>query len=164
MAGVFDAQLNGELVTILDHPFNVSYGEIMLGLLESWIIPLLLNPNAAGSPVPLEELLETLIPCDSIEMAVGIDDPSNSTICEDILVRALSGLIRDQVSRLNFGEDALIMSGDFRPTTMEGNLNVGLLTEGHWRGVINNDIEFDGCFIGCLNPADCLSSSCVITP
>lgn len=164
VAGVFDAQLeqNGT-VSILEHPFSIGYGEVMLGLIETWIIPLVLNPNAAGMEVGLEELLGTLIPCDAIQRAVGVNDP-NSTICEDILVNALSGLIRDQVSRLNFDGDALMMSGDFKPTTVNGSLNVDQLTEGHWRGVINNDIEFNGCFVGCLNQATCVNSTCTITP
>jgi hypothetical protein len=165
VAGVFDAQLEGDgSVSILEHPFTVGYGEIMLGLIETWIIPLVLNPAAAGSEVGLEELLETLIPCDAIEGAVGIDDPADSTICEDILVVALSGLIRDQVSRLNFDGDALLMSGDFKPTMLQGSLNVDQLTEGRWRGLINNDVEFDGCFVGCRNQADCLNSTCTISP
>jgi len=165
VAGVFDAQLEGDgSVSILEHPFTVGYGEIMLGLIETWIIPLVLNPAAAGSEVGLEELLETLIPCDAIEEAVGIDDPADSTICEDILVVALSGLIRDQVSRLNFDGDALLMSGDFKPTMLQGSLNVDQLTEGRWRGLINNDVEFDGCFVGCRNQADCLNSTCTISP
>ena len=165
VAGVFDAQLERDgSVSILEHPFTVGYGEIMLGLLETWIIPLVLNPAAAGSEVGLEELLETLIPCDSIEEAVGVSDPANSSLCEDILVVALSGLIRDQVSRLNFSGDALLMSGDFKPTMLNGSLNVDQLTEGHWYGVINNDIEFNGCFVGCRNQADCINSTCMIAP
>lgn len=165
VAGVFDAQLeNDGTVSILEHPFTVGYGEIMLGLLETWIIPLVLNPGLAGSAVGIEELLETLIPCNAIEEAVGVDDPQNSTLCEDILVNALSGLIRDQVSRLNFSGDSLIMSGDFVPTMLNSSLNVDQLSEGHWYGVIDNNIEFNGCFVGCRNSADCINSTCMIAP
>jgi hypothetical protein len=163
VAGVFDAQLeaNGR-VTILEHPFSVGYGSIILGLLESWIIPLVLNPQSGGSEYGLEQLLGDFIPCDDIEEAIGLDP--GSELCDDILVSALSALLRDQVSRLNFEGDALKMTGEFLPTTLEGTLNVNLLTEGKWHGVINNDIEFDGCFVGCRTANDCVNTRCEILP
>jgi hypothetical protein len=47
---------------------------------------------------------------------------------------------------------------------LNGSLNVDQLTEGNWYGVINNDIEFNGCFVGCRTQADCINSTCMIAP
>jgi hypothetical protein len=161
VAGVFDAQLQTDgTVSILEHNFAISYGSIILGLMEAWIIPLALGDNS-GTPVRLEDLLEAYLPCEEISARVGL--PSDSTVCEDVLVNALGRLLRDQVSRLDFPEGAVIMSGKFVPLDENNDLSVDKLDQGEWLGVINNNIRFNGCFTACKG-MECSGPVCQIVP
>lgn len=163
VAGVFDAQVESDGgVSILEHPFTLGYGAIVLGLLETWIIPLALNPNGGGQEVGLEELLDTLLPCAEIQDAVGLDP--NSSLCRDILVVALAEIVRAQVERLNFSGDTLKMRGSFKPLDENNDLTVDRLDEGRWRGRINvgSGVEFDGCFTAC-RAMECATPVCSVT-
>lgn len=163
VAGVFDAQVESDGgVSILEHPFTLGYGAIVLGLLETWIIPLALNPNGGGQEVGLEELLDTLLPCAEIQDAVGLDP--NSSLCRDILVVALAEIVRAQVERLNFSGDTLKMRGSFKPLDENNDLTVDRLDEGRWRGRINvgSGVEFDGCFTAC-RAMECATPVCLVT-
>jgi len=134
----------------------------VLGLLETWIIPLALNPNGGGQEVGLEELLDTLLPCAEIQDAVGLDP--NSSLCRDILVVALAEIVRAQVERLNFSGDTLKMRGSFKPLDENNDLTVDRLDEGRWRGRINvgSGVEFDGCFTAC-RAMECATPVCSVT-
>jgi len=163
VAGVFDAQVESDGgVSILEHPFTLGYGAIVLGLLETWIIPLALNPNGGGQEVGLEELLDTLLPCAEIQDAVSLDP--NSSLCRDILVVALAEIVRAQVERLNFSGDTLKMRGSFKPLDENNDLTVDRLDEGRWRGRINvgSGVEFDGCFTAC-RAMECATPVCSVT-
>ena len=131
------------------------------GLMESWIIPIALG-DSSGSQVSLEDLLRTYIPCENINMALSL--PADSTTCEEVLVNVLSNLLRDQVNRLNFEEGALVMSGRFLPLDENNDLAVDKLDQGEWYGVINNRINFNGCFTACLGQEACSGPVCVVTP
>ena len=144
--GTFDAQVRGNYVEILEHNFAISYGSIILGLMESWIIPLALG-DMSGLAFPIDELLARYIPCEDINEAVGLQP--DSTICETVLVTAVSTLLRNQIIALDFEEGAVRMSGSFVPVDLDNNLSVEKLDQGQWFGVINNQIEFDGCFTAC---------------
>ncbi len=164
VAGVFDAQVeNNGTVSILEHPFTLGYGAIVMGLLETWIIPLALNPNGGGAEVGLEELLDTLLPCEDIQAAVGLD--RNSSLCHDILVVALAEIVRSQGERLNFTGDTLKMRGSFKPVDENNDLTVDKLNEGRWLGHINvgDGVDFNGCFTACRG-MECATPVCQITP
>ena len=57
------------------------------------------------------------------------------------------------MSRLDFPEGAVVMSGRFNPIDTDQNLGVDKLDQGEWTGIINNEIEFHGCFTACLDNA-----------
>ena len=122
----FDAQDQGSYVEILEHNFAISYGSIILGLMEAWIIPLALG-DMTGLPVPLEELLRTYIPCDRINESVGL--APDSMICDTVLVTAVSTLLRNQIIGLDFDEGAVKMSGRFVPVDLDSNRSVEKLDE-----------------------------------
>jgi hypothetical protein len=163
VAGLFDAQEQEDgSVAILDHNFAIAYGNIILGLLEAWIIPLAYGDNS-GNPITLEDFLRINLSdaCDSINMSLNL--PMDSTTCIDTLALAVSALVRDQVGQLNFEEDALVMSGSFIPLDTDNNLTVDKLDRGVWRGVINGGLSFDGCFTACRG-MECEGPVCEIAP
>ncbi len=159
IAGIFDAQVMGEKVEILPHSFEIRYGDIMLGIMETWILPIYYGTQ--GTPVTLLDFLQDTIPCDRINEAVGLDP--NSTLCRNILITTLSRVLEDQISRLNFNASDLTMTGSFTPADQSGDLSVDLLDEGQWNASLTNGFVFKGCFKGCLN-AECMDSSCEIAP
>jgi hypothetical protein len=144
--GTFDAKNQGTHVDILEHNFAISYGSIILGLMEAWIIPLALG-ESSGLPIPLEQLLRNYIPCDRINESVGL--PMDSMICDTVLVTAVSTILRNQISTLDFPEGAVKLSGRFVPVDLDNNLSVEKLDQGQWFGIINDRINFDGCFTAC---------------
>jgi hypothetical protein len=158
--GTFDAKNQGTHVDILEHNFAISYGSIILGLMEAWIIPLALG-DSSGLPVPLEQLLRTYIPCDRINESVGL--PMDSMICDTVLVTAVSTLLRNQISTLDFPEDAVKLSGRFVPVDLDNNLSVEKLDQGQWFGIINDRVNFDGCFTACQGMI-CNEPPCQIIP
>jgi hypothetical protein len=163
VAGLFDAQEQEDgSVAILEHNFAIAYGNIILGLLEAWIIPLAYGDNS-GNPITLEDFLRINLSdaCDSINMSLNL--PMDSTTCIDTLALAVSALVRDQVGQLNFEEDALVMSGSFIPLDTDNNLTVDKLDRGVWRGVINGGLSFDGCFTACRG-MECEGPVCEIAP
>ena len=158
--GTFDAQDQGSYVEILEHNFAISYGSIILGLMEAWIIPLALD-DMSGLSVPLEELLRTYIPCDRINESVGL--AADSMICDTVLVTAVSTLLRNQIIGLDFDEGAVKMSGRFVPVDLDSNRSVEKLDEGQWFGLINDRISFAGCFTACQGMI-CNEDPCQIMP
>ena len=164
VAGTFDAQEQEDnTVAILEHNFAIAYGNIILGLLEAWIIPLTYG-DSSGNPILLEDFLRINLmgPCDSINMSIEwLDDESE--ICINTLAVALSTLIRDQVGQLNFSEEALVMSGSFVPRDTDGDLSIDKLDNGVWRGVIDGNLEFSGCFTACRG-GECDGPLCQIAP
>ena len=162
VAGLFDAREQGNgIVEILEHNFAIAYGNIILGLLEAWIIPLAYGDNS-GNPLSLEDFLSINLvgACDAINESVGL--PDDSEICMNTLSTILSGLIRDQVSRLNFEEGALLMRGQFTPRDTDNDLSIDKLDNGQWTGVISGGLEFKGCFTACRG-GECDGPVCQIT-
>lgn len=164
VAGLFDAQERPDdnRVDILEHNFAIAYGNIILGLLEAWIIPLAYG-DGSGNAIQLQDFLRINLmgPCDSINMSLGL--PADSETCINTLAVALDALIRDQVGQLNFEEDALVMSGSFNPIDTNNDLSIDKLDDGRWRGVLDGGLTFEGCFTACRG-AECDGPVCQLTP
>lgn len=170
IAGVFESYLetredpetgDSNLYLVIEpHSLNFRYGIIILGVLEQWVIPAI-----AGQPGPmtLQDLLSTLLPCADINDFFG--DP-NSGLCEDILVGALSEIIYDQVSRLDFAPEAFQIRGTAIPLDEDGNLEIDRLTQGKWIGSLrigDQEFNFNGCFEACRGDEECPAPECEIT-
>jgi hypothetical protein len=161
VAGLFDAQEQADgTVKILEHNFAIAYGNIILGLLEAWIIPLAYGDNS-GNPIQLEDFLRINLsgPCDSINESLNL--PADSETCINTLAIALSALIRDQVGQLNFEEGALVMDGSFTPRDTNNDLSIDKLDLGRWHGVIDGNLHFEGCFTACRG-AECEGPVCQV--
>lgn len=161
VAGLFDAQeqMDGT-VAILEHNFAVAYGNIILGLLEAWIIPLAYG-DGSGNPIALRDFLEINLAgaCSSINDYFSL--PADSTTCINALAVVLSGVITEQVGRLNFNEDQLVMRGYFTPLDTDNDLSIDKLDNGQWIGVIDGGLEFRGCFNACRG-SECDGPDCQI--
>lgn len=163
VAGLFDAQEQSDgSVAILEHNFSVAYGNIILGLLEAWIIPLAYGDNS-GNPIELSDFLRINLrsTCDAINMRLNL--PADSSTCLDTLSTLLSGVIASQVSRLNFDGNELVMRGSFIPRDTDNDLSIDKLDNGQWIGVINGSLEFKGCFNACRG-GECDGPVCEILP
>ena len=160
VAGVFDSQLEMDgTVSILNHNFDVAYGSIILGLMEAWIIPMILG-DQTGSSYTLEDILDDFLPCDRINEAISLEP--DDTFCTDVLVNTLTELLRDQISRLNFEDGTLTMTGKFTPVDSDFDLVVDRLENGEWYGLIRGETEFNGCFVACRGNEECADSMCQI--
>ncbi len=163
VAGLFDAQeqMDGT-VAILEHNFSVAYGNIILGLLEAWIIPLAYGDNS-GNPVQLSDFLRINLAstCDAINSRLML--PADSETCLNTLAIILSGVIETQINRLNFDGDQLVMRGSFTPQDTNNDLAVDKLDNGQWVGVIDGNLEFKGCFTACRG-GECDGPLCEIIP
>lgn len=160
VAGVFDAQMEMDgSVSILNHNFAIAYGSIILGLMEAWIIPMVLG-DQTGASYTLEDILENSLPCDRINEALRFD--ANDPFCRDVLIDTLSEILREQISRLNFDEDTLVMSGKFIPVDSNSDLTVDRLDQGEWYGLLDGSTEFNGCFIACRGNEECPEANCQI--
>ncbi|MAD61285.1 MAG: hypothetical protein CMH49_07230 [Myxococcales bacterium] len=149
VAGLFDAQEQADgTVAILEHNFAIAYGNIILGLLEAWILPLAYG-DGSGTPIALKDFLEINLSgvCESINERFNL--PSDSDTCINALAIILSGVINEQVGRLNFTDDQLVMRGSFTPRDNDNDLSIDKLDNGQWIGVIDGNLEFRGCFTAC---------------
>jgi hypothetical protein len=150
------ASLNVTQIMIPEHSFTIRYGTILLAVAEQWIIPAILN--ATGQPaegeVTVQQLLEQLLPCESINNSIG----AGSTFCEDVLVAALSDLIVQQLGRLDLEVNQFTLSGFVEPADTDADLNIDRLNKGVWTGQIaftaDTTIPFRGCFSGCRKQYD----------
>ncbi|MFN3199878.1 MAG: carboxypeptidase-like regulatory domain-containing protein [Bradymonadia bacterium] len=148
IAGVFDAELNGAEMHIMPHSMTLKYGVIILGLAETWIIPAILNSQG---PITLEDLFNTLIPCEDVNDALSGNPQSG--LCEEVFVQALSELLVDQISRLEFDLDQFNLEGWVTPADTTGSLSIDSMPDGEWSGTVTiggNDLVFEGSFRGCL--------------
>ena len=161
VAGLFDAQEQTDgTVAILEHNFAIAYGNIILGLLEAWIIPLAYG-DGSGNPVALRDFLEQNLAgaCGAINDYFSL--PADSNTCINALAVVLSGVITEQVGRLNFNEDQLVMRGYFTPLDTDNDLSIDKLDNGQWIGVIDGGLEFKGCFNACRG-SECDGPACQI--
>ena len=155
--GVFDATVNKTTMTLAPHGLNFRYGVIILGIAEEWLIPAILG-NAGGDRVTFADLFATLLPCEDID-SITVDG-----FCEDVLVLALSDILYDLTSRLEFSPDQFRISGTAEALDEDGDLIVDKLDMGIWRGVLDfggTAIDFNGCFTGCRD-AECPPPDCMI--
>lgn len=169
IAGVFDSYLetredeatgDSNLYLVIEpHSLNFRYGIIILGLAEQWILPAIVGQPG---PLTLEDLLNTLLPCDRINDFFG--DP-NSGLCQDVLVAALSEILYDQIRRLDFAPEAFQLRGTAIPLDEDGNLEIDRLSQGKWIGSVHigdQDFNFNGCFEGCRGDEECPAPECEI--
>ncbi len=163
IAGGFDGQLVGLRMNIGEHALTLRYGLILLGLAQQWLIPAI---TGTDDEVTIGEVLATLIPCETINGALGEPD---SGLCEDILVGALSDILVEQLGLLTFdGDGAFTISGSVEPQDADGDLLVDTLAEGVWSAsvrIAGTPIAIDGCFAGCRPPngqQDCVPADCTI--
>ena len=150
------ASLEITQLIIPSHSFNAHYGTILLAVAEQWIIPAVLGAtsgNPVDGPVALDELLGQLLPCETINNAIG----AGSSFCENVLVAAISDLVVDQLSRLDINIAPFTVSGTVNPKDTNADLNIDRLDDGVWTGVIDfggNMVPFRGCFSGCKKEFD----------
>ncbi len=163
VAGPFDGQIEGVRMNISEHSMTLHYGSILLGLATQWLIPAI---TGTDGPVTVEEVLDTLIPCEPINDAVG--DP-DSGLCEDVLVAALSDILIEQIGNLTFdGDGAFRLNGSMEPQDADGDLVVDTLALGVWTANISfggSPTVIDGCFTGCRPGGDgtpCTPAPCTI--
>ena len=64
VSAIFDGELVGSNLEILDHNLQINLGLILLGIAEYWILPEIVNLQA---PVSIEEVLAELSPCQRID-------------------------------------------------------------------------------------------------
>lgn len=155
--GVFDATVDRTTVNIAPHGLNFRYGVIILGIAEEWIIPAILG-NANMGRVTFAELFASLLPCEDI------DDITADGFCEDVLVLALSDILFDLTSRLEFSPDQFRIEGTATAVDEDGDLVVDKLDEGVWAGTLTfgeTVIDFNGCFTGCRD-AECPPPECMV--
>ena len=156
IAGVFDAQVEGDHVNILEHSFEIRYGDILLGLLENWILP---SYYGSTDPITLQDFLRDTEVCARINEGVGLSP--DSTICDTLIINALTRVLEAQISNLNFSASDLMMTGSFEPGDLNGDQTVDQLKNGQWSGNWRNQFVFKGCFSACLNQ-ECAESDCQI--
>ena len=151
--GEFTARLVGDELEIHEHTLEIRYALILLGLLEQWVIPAAIG---AEPPFTLDEMLASLLPCESIDNTLGLNG-----FCQDVLVEGLAGALREELGRLSFGNDDFTLEGWCTPVDEDGDLRIDLLQDGFWSGIIGGELEFLGCFNGCRG-LDCQPEECIV--
>ena len=141
----FDAIVRGSSMEIKEHTLTVRYGLLLLGIAEYWVIPATLGVNG---PVPIDEMLSTLLPCEPINENIGQAD-----FCEDVLAVGLSEVLREVIGQLSFSDDGFTLRGTVNPVDRDGDLIIDSLESGIWQGRLGADSEFPGCFTGCRGAA-----------
>lgn len=146
-------------IDILAHPFDLKYGDIALGLLESWIIPIAYG-DASGNPIRLDDFLSINLdsPCDYIEQRYDI---LNYDECLGTFAMLPSRLLYAWLDDLNFLTSRGVLSGSFLPVDTDGDFLVDQIEGGVWSGVIDDSTYFKGCFSACRG-VDCQTSTCQI--
>jgi hypothetical protein len=148
ITGAFDAQVDGETLNIFEHGMTFRYGLIVLGLAEQWLLPAILN-RPLGQAVTLRELLSNAFAngCQQIDNAIG-----QPGFCNNVLVTALSALLEDQLTRLEFSPEQFRMEGHATLVDTNIDLLIDQLQDGVWLGHITTpdiNFEFNGCFNAC---------------
>jgi hypothetical protein len=162
ITGAFDAQVDGVTLNIFEHGMTFRYGLIVLGLAEQWLIPAVLN-TPLGQVVTIRDLLSNAFAggCMQIDNAIG-----QQGFCDSVLVTALSALLEDQLTRLEFSPDQFRMEGYATLVDTNIDLLIDQLKDGVWLGHITTadiNFEFNGCFNACRD-AECPAplDQCVI--
>jgi hypothetical protein len=86
--------------------------------------------------------------------------------CQSVIVNALSAVIIDQLSNLDFSPEQFRITGSALLVDSDADLRIDQLTNGVWLGRIETDdvtLSFNGCFTGCRD-AECPApdNECVI--
>lgn len=152
IAGLFDAEVvDAQTLEIFDHGLNFRFGLIALGIAEQWVLPSVVGRQG---PVSLRDLLGELMrdTCISIDMTVG-----QMNFCQNVIVNALSAVIIDQLSNLDFSPEQFRINGSATLVDSNTDLRIDTLQNGVWYGSIdtgNTILRFNGCFTGCRD-AEC---------
>jgi hypothetical protein len=145
--GVFDAQVNGNRLTINAHGLSFKYGLIALGLAETWIFPQFLNQPG---PIALNDALNQALAGVCMQIDATLNNPN---FCRNVLITALSAIITDQLSRLDFAPEQFTISGTVDSKDENNDLLIDQLINGIWDIAIEiNDtttIHSKGCFSAC---------------
>ncbi len=160
--GTFNANQDGSTLNIEAHSITFRYGLIALGIINSWVVPRLLDPPS-DMPVSLEEGLTQIVPCGPVNEFLTGD--AGDGICERIIVAALAEVITSQLGMLEFEPGQFQISGTVTPVDNDGDLAIDALEGGVWTGEVtigDAPIPFAGCFTGCRPGAgeDCSPEVC----
>ncbi len=152
IAGLFDAEVvNTQTLEIADHGLNFRFGLIALGIAEQWILPSVVGRQG---PVSLRELLGDLMSdtCRDVDQLVN-----QMGFCQNVIVNALSAVIIDQLSNLDFSPEQFRINGSATLVDSNTDLRIDTLQDGVWYGSIDTGdvlLRFNGCFTGCRD-AEC---------
>jgi hypothetical protein len=152
IAGLFDAQVvESTTLEIAEHGLNFRFGLIALGIAEQWVLPSVVNRPA---PVSLRDLLGDLMSdvCLDVDSLVG-----RPGFCQSVIVNALSAVIIDQLSNLDFSPEQFRITGSATLVDNDLDLRIDQLQNGVWYGTIDTGdvtLSFNGCFTGCRD-AEC---------
>ena len=152
IAGLFDAEvINSQTLDIYDHGLNFRFGLIALGIAEQWVLPSVVG---RPGPVSLRDLLSDLM----ADTCIDVDQlVSNPGFCQNVIVNALSAVIIDQLSSLNFSPEEFRINGSATLVDSDTDLRIDQLQDGVWYGSIETSditLRFNGCFTGCRD-AEC---------
>ncbi len=129
-------RMDGESkIYIGEHSFPLSYGSILMVMLEQVIIPAV-DPTASN----LTDLLTGLVNCQSVgvELAdfVGIGSPNFYESACELGITAAANVIEDQIRGLDSTGMELMVSGDAKPMDTNTDRLVDTLLGGVWNGKV----------------------------
>ena len=129
---------------INEHTRSFPYGEVISRLLEHYVLPGLYEEPRER--VPLNEFLQALFaePCADITLEIDYDYGYRQ--CMDLFVIHIPDRLSDELQRLNFMDDRLMLRGQAE-LSRDQDATVHFLL-GPWSGSVD-DIELSGCFTGC---------------
>jgi hypothetical protein len=161
IAGIFDAEVvDSATLEIAEHGLNFRFGLIALGIAEQWVLPSVVG---RPGPVSLRDLLGDLMS----DVCIDVDNlVARPGFCQSVIVNALSAVIIDQLSNLDFSPEQFRITGSALLVDSDADLRIDQLTNGVWLGRIETDdvtLSFNGCFTGCRD-AECPApdNECVI--
>lgn len=154
IAGLFDAEvIDAQTLDIYDHGLNFRFGLIALGIAEQWVLPSVVGRQG---PVSLRDLLSDLMATTCVDIDNYISNPG---FCQNVIVNALSAVIIDQLSNLNFSPEQFRINGSATLVDNDTDLRIDQLKDGVWYGSIDTGnvmLRFNGCFTGCRD-AECVA-------
>lgn len=145
----FDARVEAnDRLTIGLHVMRIDFGRVVLGVLESWILP---DALGVQGPVSMNTFFGMLIPCADLNAALPPNDPA-SGVCEATLIAPLADAVTDAILDLGFGLEVFALQGSVTVADLVPDRQVDALIDGSWDvafGDAQDPVPEAGIFSGC---------------
>jgi hypothetical protein len=145
------SSVNGTALVIGEHALSITYGEILLGFVNTVVIPQLV-PGASSFADVLGQLIDCTQLGNSIGNAVGLGGGIVAGACT-LGLQAGAGYLEDQVRSLAFDQDGFTLAGTAVITDADGDRLDDTIAQGLWTA----QVSYGGQQTTLSGPADLFS-------